>query len=73
MSIEFTSPIWVRPMYDFRNGEAIAGKIAAILFGILGVLVIVRPRQNVVRTPASLITLTGAMFFGISVVMGENR
>jgi drug/metabolite transporter (DMT)-like permease len=72
MSIEFTSPIWGALLAVIFLGERMSlRKIAAILFGILGVLVIVRPGVSAVE-PGHLIMLTGAVFFGISVVMVKS-
>lgn len=72
MSIEFTSPIWGALLAVIFLGERMSlRKIAAILFGILGVLIIVRPGVSAVE-PGHLIMLTGAVFFGISVVMVKS-
>ncbi len=72
MSIEFTSPIWGALLAVIFLGERMSlRKIAAILFGILGVLVIVRPGISAVE-PGHVIMLTGAVFFGISVVMVKS-
>lgn len=72
MSIEFTSPIWGALLAVVFLGERMSlRKIAAILFGILGVLIIVRPGVSAVE-PGHLIMLTGAVFFGISVVMVKS-
>jgi drug/metabolite transporter (DMT)-like permease len=72
MSIEFTSPIWGALLAMIFLGERMTlRKIAAIVFGILGVLVIVRPGVSAVE-PGHVIMLTGAVFFGISVVMVKS-
>jgi drug/metabolite transporter (DMT)-like permease len=72
ISIEFTTPIWGALLAVFVLGERMSlRKIAAILFGIVGVLVIVRPGSSAVE-PGHLIMLAGAVFFGISVVMVKS-
>lgn len=72
MSIEFTSPIWGALAAVVFLGERMTlRKIAAILFGILGVLIIVRPGVTAVE-PGHLIILTGAVFFGFSVAMVKS-
>ena len=72
MSIEFTSPIWGAFLAVFFLGERMnARKVAAIMFGLVGVLVIVRPGVAAV-VPGHLIMLTGAVFFAISVVMVKS-
>lgn len=72
MSIEFTSPIWGALLAVIVLGERMTlRKIAAIVFGILGVLVIVRPGATEVE-PGHLIMLAGAVFFGFSVVMVKS-
>jgi drug/metabolite transporter (DMT)-like permease len=72
MSIEFTSPIWGALLAVIVLGERMTvRKVAAIAFGILGVLVIVRPGVSAIE-PGHVIMLTGAVFFGISVVMVKS-
>ena len=72
MSIEFTSPIWGALLAVMFLGERMTiRKVAAILFGIIGVLIIVRPGISAVE-PGHLIMLAGAVFFGVSVVMVKS-
>ena len=72
ISIEFTTPIWGALLAVLFLGERMsARKIAAILFGLVGVLVIVRPGATAVD-PGHLIMLAGAVAFGISVVMVKS-
>ncbi|MEP9388177.1 DMT family transporter [Mesorhizobium sp. KR9-304] len=72
ISIEFTTPIWGALLAVLFLGERMnARKIAAILLGIVGVLVIVRPGATAVD-PGHLIMLAGAVAFGISVVMVKS-
>jgi drug/metabolite transporter (DMT)-like permease len=72
ISIEFTTPIWGALLAVLFLGERMsARKIAAILLGLVGVLVIVRPGATAVD-PGHLIMLAGAVAFGISVVMVKS-
>jgi len=72
MSIEFTSPIWGALLAVLFLGERMsARKIAAIVFGIVGVVIIVRPGMSPVD-PGHLIMLAGAVCFGVSVVMVKS-
>jgi drug/metabolite transporter (DMT)-like permease len=72
ISIEFTTPIWGALLAVLFLGERMsARKIAAILFGLVGVLVIVRPGAEPLD-PGHLIILAGAIGFGISVVMVKS-
>lgn len=72
ISIEFTSPIWGALLAVPFLGERLsARKIAAILLGLVGVLIIVRPGATAVE-PGHLIMLAGAVGFGISVVMVKS-
>ena len=72
MAIEFTTPIWGALLAALFLGERMtARKITAILFGIIGVIVIVRPGATSIE-PGHLIMLAGAVFFGISIVMVKS-
>jgi len=72
ISIEFTTPIWGALLAVFFLGERMnMRKIAAIVFGLIGVLVIVRPGATHIE-PGHLIMLAGAVFFGISVIMVKS-
>jgi drug/metabolite transporter (DMT)-like permease len=72
ISIEFTTPIWGALLAVFFLGERMTmRKIAAIVFGLIGVLVIVRPGATEIE-PGHLIMLAGAVFFGISVIMVKS-
>jgi drug/metabolite transporter (DMT)-like permease len=69
VSIEFTMPIWIAILATTLLGERMTvWKIAAIVFGIVGVLVIVRPATGAVN-PGQLIALAAAVGFGISIVL----
>ena len=72
ISIEFTTPIWGALLAVVFLGERMgARKVAAIVLGLVGVLVIVRPGATAVD-PGHLIMLAGAVAFGISVVMVKS-
>lgn len=69
ISIEFTTPIWTAILAVIFLHERLGGaRIAAIVLGIVGVAVIVRPGVERVD-PGHLVMLAGAVAFGISVVM----
>lgn len=69
ISIEFTLPIWTAILAVLFLGERMnAYKVAAIILGLVGVLVIVRPATGSVD-PGQLISLAAAVGFGISVVL----
>src|SRR4030081_393272 len=72
VSIEFTMPIWTAILAACFLGERMTfGKIAAIVLGVIGVLVIVRPVTGDIN-PGQLIALSAAVGFGISVVMVKS-
>jgi drug/metabolite transporter (DMT)-like permease len=69
VSIEFTMPIWTAILASSFLGERMTvWKIAAIVLGIVGVIVIVRPETGQIN-PGQLIALAAAVGFGISVAM----
>jgi drug/metabolite transporter (DMT)-like permease len=69
VSIEFTMPIWTAILAASFLGEHMTvWKIAAIVLGVIGVIVIVRPATGEVN-PGQLIALFAAVGFGISVAM----
>jgi drug/metabolite transporter (DMT)-like permease len=69
VAIEFTMPIWTAILAVALLGERMTvWKIAAILLGVVGVLVIVRPAAGAVE-PGQLIALAAAVGFGISVAL----
>jgi drug/metabolite transporter (DMT)-like permease len=69
VSIEFTMPIWTAILAASFLGERMTvWKIAAIMLGVIGVIVIVRPSTGEVN-PGQLIALVAAVGFGISVAM----
>jgi drug/metabolite transporter (DMT)-like permease len=72
VAIEFTMPIWTAIMAVTFLGERMTiWKIAAIVLGLIGVLVIVRPATGEVN-PGQLIALAAAVGFGISVAMVKS-
>jgi drug/metabolite transporter (DMT)-like permease len=69
VAIEFTMPIWTAILAATLLGERMTvWKVAAILLGIVGVLVIVRPATGAIN-PGQLIALAAAVGFGISIAL----
>jgi len=69
VAIEFTMPIWTALLAASLLGERMTGgKIVAIMLGLIGVLVIVRPATGVVN-PGQLLALGAAVGFGISIAL----
>jgi drug/metabolite transporter (DMT)-like permease len=69
VAIEFTMPIWTALLAASFLGERMtAGKIVAIVLGLIGVLVIVRPTAGAVN-PGQLLALGAAVGFGISIAL----
>jgi drug/metabolite transporter (DMT)-like permease len=67
VAIEFTLPIWTAILAAIFLGERMTTwKIAAIVLGIVGVIIIVRPATGEVN-PGQLIALAAAVSFGVSV------
>jgi drug/metabolite transporter (DMT)-like permease len=72
VSIEFTMPIWTAVLAAFFLGERMTvWKISAIVLGVIGVIVIVRPVAGEIN-PGQLIALAAAMAFGISIAMMKS-
>lgn len=72
VSIEFTMPIWTAILAAVFLGERMTvWKVAAIVLGIVGVIVIVRPSTGEVN-PGQLIALAAAVGFGISIAMVKS-
>jgi drug/metabolite transporter (DMT)-like permease len=72
VAIEFTMPIWTAILAAMFLGERMTvWKIIAIVLGIVGVIVIVRPATGEVN-PGQLIALGAAVGFGISVAMVKS-
>src|SRR3979409_1962096 len=72
VSIEFTMPIWTAILSSSFLGEPLArGKMLAIVLGLVGVAVIVRPGTSQIN-PGQLIALSAAVGFGISITMMKS-
>lgn len=72
VSIEFTMPIWTAILAAAFLGERMTvWKVVAIVLGIVGVVVIVRPSTGEVN-PGQLIALAAAVGFGISIAMVKS-
>ena len=72
VAIEFTMPIWTAILAAMVLGERITvWKLFAILLGIVGVVMIVRPATGEIN-PGQLIALLAAVGFGISVAMMKS-
>jgi drug/metabolite transporter (DMT)-like permease len=72
VSIEFTMPIWTAILAAAFLGERMTvWKNLAIVLGLFGVLVIVRPATGEVN-PGQLIALAAALGFGISIAMVKS-
>jgi drug/metabolite transporter (DMT)-like permease len=72
VSIEFTMPIWTAILASGFLGERLTGwKILAIVLGLIGVAVIVRPATGQIN-PGQLIALSAAIGFGISIAMMKS-
>ena len=69
ISIEFTMPIWTAVLAVLFIGERMnRWKVAAIVLGLVGVLIIVRPVAGQIEA-GQLISLAAAVGFSISVIM----
>jgi drug/metabolite transporter (DMT)-like permease len=72
VAIEFTMPIWTAILAASFLGERMTvWKIAAIVLGVIGVIIIVRPATGTIN-PGQLIALGAAVGFGISVAMMKS-
>ena len=72
VAIEFTMPIWTAILAAMFLGERITvWKLFAIMLGIVGVVMIVRPATGEIN-PGQLIALAAAVGFGISVAMVKS-
>jgi drug/metabolite transporter (DMT)-like permease len=72
VSIEFTMPIWTAILAASFLGERMTvWKIAAIVLGLIGVLIIVRPATGEFNH-GQLIALGAAVGFGISIAMVKS-
>jgi drug/metabolite transporter (DMT)-like permease len=72
VAIEFTMPIWTAILAASFLGERITvWKISAIVLGVIGVIIIVRPAAGEINQ-GQLIALGAAVGFGISVAMMKS-
>lgn len=72
VSIEFTSPIWTVVLAVGFLGERLSWpRIAAVLLGLVGVLIIVRPGVQAVNI-GEFIVLGAAVSFALSMVMVKS-
>jgi drug/metabolite transporter (DMT)-like permease len=72
ISIEFTTPIWTAILAVGFLGERLSRpRLAAIVLGLIGVVIIVRPGVGAVD-PGHVIVLGAAVCFGISLVLVKS-
>ena len=72
VAIEFTMPIWTALLAVFFLGERLgAARIGAVVLGLVGVAVIVRPGLDHVE-PGQLIALAAAVGFAISIILVKS-
>ena len=72
ISIEFTTPIWTAILAVSFLGEKLSRpRLAAIVLGLIGVVVIVRPGVGSID-PGHLVVLGAAVCFGISLVLVKS-
>ena len=72
VAIEFTMPIWTAILAASFLGERMTvWKITAIVLGLVGVIVIVRPATGEIN-PGQLIALAAAIGFGISIAVVKS-
>ncbi|HVX76571.1 MAG TPA: DMT family transporter [Bradyrhizobium sp.] len=72
VAIEFTMPIWTAILAASFLGERMTvWKVAAVMLGLVGVLIIVRPATGEFN-PGQLIALAAAVGFGVSVTMVKS-
>lgn len=72
VAIEFTMPIWTAILAaSFLSERMTPWKIGAIVLGLVGVVVIVRPATGEIN-PGQLIALGAAMGFGVSMALVKS-
>ncbi len=72
VAIEFTMPIWTAILAAGFLGERMTPwKLAAIVLGVVGVIVIVRPATGEIN-PGQLIALGAAVGFGVSMALVKS-
>lgn len=71
-AIEFTAPIWIALLATILLGERMTRpRLAAIAFGLVGILVILRPGMAVIH-PASLAVLVGSFGYAVAHIFGKK-
>ncbi|MBX3596804.1 MAG: DMT family transporter [Rhizobiaceae bacterium] len=72
ISIEFTTPIWTAPLAVVFLGERLnARKLGALVLGLIGVMIIVRPGATELD-PGHLVVLASALAFAASLVLVKS-
>jgi len=72
IAIEFTSPVWVALLAVLFLGERMtAARVAAVVLGIAGVAIIVRPGLDHVD-PGQMIALLAAIGFAASIILVKS-
>jgi drug/metabolite transporter (DMT)-like permease len=72
VSIEFTMPLWTALLAATFLGERLTpGKLLAVLVGLAGVALIVRPTTGALQ-PGQFIAVTAALGFAVSVVLVKS-
>ncbi|WFU68490.1 DMT family transporter [Bradyrhizobium sp. CB2312] len=72
VAIEFTMPIWTALMAaTFLSERMTVWKIAAVVLGVVGVVMIVRPATSEIN-PGQLIALGAAIGFSISMILAKS-
>jgi drug/metabolite transporter (DMT)-like permease len=71
-ALEFTTPLWVAVLAVLILGERLTtGRVASVVLGFLGVLVIVRPGMDTFQ-PAALLVLGAAVGFAITSIITKK-
>lgn len=71
-ALEFTTPLWVAVLAVLILGEKLTpGRIASLVLGFLGVLVIVRPGVATFQ-PAALLVLASAIGFAVTSIVTKK-
>jgi drug/metabolite transporter (DMT)-like permease len=72
VAIEFTTPIWTAILATAFLGEHMnRGRILAVVFGLAGVIVIVRPGLTGANA-GQIVAMLAAVAFGVSIVMVKS-
>ncbi len=73
VAIEFTMPIWTVLMAALFLGERLhRWKLIAVLLGVAGVVMIVRPSTSVALSPGQAYALMAAVGFAVSVIFVKS-